>query len=481
MPYSRLFIILYNRKILTHLASLLFVSFILTLLGLNHAFASSSERSSVIVRYSLHSKYHAGEDSFNVNEAKEKLSRLISEDLQTSVSSKSKSEKSTFENIETVKWFKTAPLVSFPASKELLLKLDQDNAFTVFPDKLHRPSIARSVPRIYSSRNSYSYHGGNQWAVAIIDTGVEKSHPFLSGKVVSEACYSGGGGQPNTQSFCPNGALSSTSNNSGLPCPLSGCEHGTQVSGVAVGNGNGVDGVARDAKLISVQVYSRINDESFCFPDISCIGAYTSDIISGLEHIYDLRNQFSIASVSVALGSDELFSGICDDQPEKPIIDLLRGSKIAVIAASGNSGNTSRMQSPACISSTIAVAATGSTNDVPWVRNNISNSLDFFAPGVGINSSALNGSFTTDTGTSLAVAHAAGAWTVIKHAKPSFSVNQITQEFSKAGPIVIQNGVKRRRLNVTGVLKSLFPDNDVNVITDLGFLPAVYLLLNSED
>jgi len=380
--------------------------------------------------------------------------------------------------------FKYVPMQARSVTPQQLTNLLADPTLDVFEDSLKRPSLAQSVPRVYPTQSSSSFHGNNQWAVAVLDTGINKNHPFLSNKVVSEACYSNGGSQPSASSLCPGGVVSSTAVNSGLNCDLAGCEHGTQVAGVAVGNGPSFDGVARDGRLISIQVYSQINDDSFCFPDASCIGAFTSDIILALERVYELRNSLSIASVNLSLGSDELFSGSCDEQPERPIIDLLTAAGIAVVAATGNNGNTSQMQSPACITNAIAVAATLDSSDTAYLGNNISNQLDLFAPGINITTSDSNGNFSTATGTSMAAPHVAGAWAVLKHASPGVSVADAQNLFKAAGPLITQNTVSRRRLNLSAVLQDLMPGPTPDVpglpTGDAVIAPLLLLLLGDE-
>jgi subtilisin family serine protease len=76
--------------------------------------------------------------------------------------------------------------------------------------------------------------------VAVLDTGVDKTHPFLSGKVVEEACYSAGGN-------CPNGATSEVGSGAGVQCTYAAaaCRHGTHVAGIAAGQGSSFSGVAR--------------------------------------------------------------------------------------------------------------------------------------------------------------------------------------------------------------------------------------------
>jgi subtilisin family serine protease len=58
-------------------------------------------------------------------------------------------------------------------------------------DILMKPLLSESVPLINADDvwNIAGYTGEGQ-VVAILDTGVDKNHPALVGKVVSEACYS---------------------------------------------------------------------------------------------------------------------------------------------------------------------------------------------------------------------------------------------------------------------------------------------------
>ena len=363
--------------------------------------------------------------------------------------------------VEVFRSFDTIPFSSMRVNRDGLVDLLNDSNVTVFEDKILWPALSQSVPRVYPSQNSSPYHGNNQWVVAVLDSGVDKNHPNLVGKVVSEACYSNGDPQSNTSSLCPSGVASSTQINSGLPCTISGCEHGTMIAGIAAGNGSSRDGVARDAKLISIKIVTQFNGENSCGLGIaSCVGASTSDLIAGLERVYALRNTFDIAAVNVSFVSDELFSGTCDDQPEKDIIDLLKQANIAVIAPSGNFSNTFLMPAPACISSAIAVAASFDNSDTAWPFNNTSNALDLFAPGVDITAPVPGGGFSTGTGTSLAAPHVAGAWAVIRHAAPTMSVNAVTNLLKSVGPTITQNNISRRRINITSALNALFPASD---------------------
>jgi subtilisin family serine protease len=283
------------------------------------------------------------------------------------------------------------------------------------------PLLGSSIPVIGANIAQAAGVRGAGQVVAVLDTGVQKTHPFLSGKVVSEACYSTTNGGYPSFSVCPGGVAESTASGSGVNCDVtvSGCQHGTHVAGIAAGRGGGstgvtYSGVAPDAQVIAVQVFSRFTSGTYCSSP-PCVLSFTSDQIKGLERVYALRNTYKIAAINMSLGGGRNLT-YCDSDSRKPIIDLLRGAGIATVIASGNDGFRDSVGAPSCISTAVTVGATDDADNVASFSN-IDDTVDFLAPGVNITSSIpISGgsAYATWNGTSMATPHVAGAFALFK-------------------------------------------------------------------
>ena len=77
-------------------------------------------------------------------------------------------------------------------------------------DHLKRTKLLQSLPLIGQPTAYTNGATGAGWAVAVLDTGVQANHEFLSGKVVAEACFSNAAGNGGGVSLCPNGLSSQT-------------------------------------------------------------------------------------------------------------------------------------------------------------------------------------------------------------------------------------------------------------------------------
>src|SRR5215470_17533694 len=360
--------------------------------------------------------------------------------------------------------YQTSPLIALSVGPSALTALDASGlpVKRVIEDRIHKPVLIDSVPLIGADLAWDLGFDGAGRVVAVIDSGVDSTHPFLAGKVVEEACYSTTSGSYST-TLCPNGADQQVGPGAGVNCQLEaqGCWHGTHVAGIVAGDGTSLDlpifGVGRGASLMSVQVFSQINSFLDCGGSPPCLGAFTSDILAALERVYDLRTTYDFAAVNMSLGGG-LFGSACDDEPYKPFIDNLRAAGIATVVASGNDGATAQLSAPACVSSAVSVSATTKDDQVASYSN-VAPFLSLFAPGDEIISSYPDSQFAIASGTSMAAPHVAGAWAILKQAAPTASVDEILQALTDTGVMITDpragTGTARPRIQVDLALDAL--------------------------
>ena len=275
---------------------------------------------------------------------------------------------------------------------------------------------------------------GADYALAILDTGVDYTHEFLTGALAAEGCFSGGAiesGVYDVRSLCPNGLDVDLTEGAGRECDPNqeGCDHGTHVAGIALGRRLGLSGVAPESALISLQVFSVFDDESSCHPYAPpCILTFPSDQIRALRHVQDLAEDgMQIAAVNMSIGSRKLHRRACDNiDPRTLVINELRKAGIATVVASGNTAQYDAVTAPGCISSAITVAASKREGIEPNISlSNLAPVVDFLAPGTQITSSRAAAGYVTLSGTSMAAPHIAGAIGLLRAQSPSASVIQI--------------------------------------------------------
>lgn len=380
--------------------------------------------------------------------------------------------------------FRSVPAVVMEADVQSLQSLASDpEVESVEEDRLAKPDLSTSVPLVTAPMAWSSGKTGSGVAVAVLDTGIERNHPFFGGRVVAEACFSSNYAPQSAVSLCPNGTDTQTGAGAAAACTVSGCFHGTHVAGIAAGYSSAsFAGVARDAQIIGIQVFTRFNDSVICGGASSCVMSYTSDQIRALDHVLSLRNTYTIASVNMSLGgSPQTSQATCDarNTATKQAIDALRAVGIATVIASGNEGYANAISEPGCISSAISVGNTNNSDQV-FMPFNIASFITLVAPGTFINSAAPGGGLTTASGTSMSAPHVAGAIAILRQASPSASVTEIISALRNGGrslTLTINASSQVRtyvvpRLDVNGALSILCTSCGAPSVTGWWWNPA---------
>jgi subtilisin family serine protease len=323
---------------------------------------------------------------------------------------------------------------------QLRALLTDPNVLNIQEDLPGEPGLKQSVPLIKGNTLWNQGFTGSGWTVAVLDTGVDKTHPMFAGKVVSEACYSSSGG--GLTSVCPGGVNQSVAANSGRDCKprgFQGCDHGTHVAGIAAGATSTLKGVARGARIIAIQVFTKQGTN---------VVTFDSDWIKGLNRVYALRSKFKIASVNMSLGRGQ-FTGQCDSQSPAAlqIIKKLRAAKIATLVASMNDSWNGDMRLPACISAAIAVGSTTKQDGISSFSNHALQ-VRHMAPGSDINSAKPRSGFHVLSGTSMATPHVAGAYALLRDVHAGASVDDLSAALECTGTNVTRAAVTEKRINL---------------------------------
>lgn len=164
-------------------------------------------------------------------------------------------------------------------------------------DARFHATLAQSAPQVGAPVAWESGYTGKGVTVAVVDTGIDGTHPDLKGRIVG------------WKDFINN-----------RPTPYDDFGHGTHCAGIIAGSGAASGGkyrgIAPEANLIGVKVLSRDGSGN------------ESDILAGIEYAASTDAQI----ISLSLGSEEHSQAICD-----AVSNAVKKGKI-VICAAGNSG-----------------------------------------------------------------------------------------------------------------------------------------------
>jgi subtilisin family serine protease len=230
---------------------------------------------------------------------------------------------------------------------------------------------------------------GGDITIAVLDTGVSRSHPDLSDKLL-----------PGWDMY----------NNDDDPSDDVG--HGTYTAGVAAAstdNGTGIAGICWGCKILPVKVLgSRGQGDD-------------ATIAAGIRWAVDQGARI----ISMSLGGPD------DTQVMRDAVAYARDHNALIIAASGNGQAEGNLPNyPAAYPNVLAVSATNSTDGVTGFSTTGS-FVDIAAPGVGLWSTLwLRGegdTYGVANGTSAACPHVAGAAALALSLRPDLTADQLAE------------------------------------------------------
>lgn len=316
----------------------------------------------------------------------------------------------------------------------------------VYEDQLSVPFREGGARLISSSEAHQAGYTGTGTTIAVLDTGIDRDHPYFAGRIVDEACFSSSDASDRTVSLCPNNEPTQTGPGAAdaeIPqCVSNGsnlCFHGSHVAGIAAGGtsaGTPSDGVAPGARILAIQVFNRADDPATCGGRAPCLRSYTSDQKLALEYIMRVVKAHNIAAVNLSLGSGGPFTEACDANARaaalKQEFDALLAQNVASVVAAGNNGFDNGVSTPACISSAVTVGATNGAARLASFTNR-GPLLDLLAPGQNIRSAVPDDTYATVSGTSMSAPYVAGAFALMRQAFPDYTVEQSLRRLQDTG------------------------------------------------
>ena len=230
-------------------------------------------------------------------------------------------------------------------------------------------AVARTTPYGIETVNATDARAGGETGlgadVAVIDTGIDATHPDLADNLGAGRAFTAGASTP----------LWDDANG-----------HGTHVAGTvgAIDNDRGIIGVAPDVTLYAVKMLNATGTD------------LTSDIAAGIEWTAD--QGYGVGNLLLGGGTSTL----------REACQYAEDGGTLLVAAAGNDGPCSDcVSAPARYPKCVAVSATDENDDLAGFSST-GPEVELAAPGAGVYSTYYVNSYNTLSGTSMASPRVAG-------------------------------------------------------------------------
>jgi len=279
------------------------------------------------------------------------------------------------------------------------------------PFMVRSPFIPYGIHRVKAPQ-AWRYAAGEGVHVAVIDTGVDYTHPDLAQSigVGYNVLY------PHLPPYDDNG-------------------HGTHIAGTIAARNlrAGMVGTAPNAVIHPVKAFDHNGS------------ATIRDIVAAIEWSIEHGMQVINMSFGMRRNSKEV----------REAIRRAHRAGIVIVASAGNDGKR-RSDYPARYPEVIAVGATSlERRKIPM--SNHGRHIDLYAPGEKVVSTWLQGKYQMLSGTSMAAAYVSGAAAILLSLRPELTPRQVKQLLLKSKTPIRHPGQQMRigELNILGAVQRL--------------------------
>jgi len=261
--------------------------------------------------------------------------------------------------------------------------------FTLAQEQIPAMNSDQYAPERLNLPEAHKLATGSRVLVAVIDSGIDASHPDLAGAIVRSY---------DAAAAAINGGAGSATASTGEPHA-----HGTGMAG-AIAARRSTLGVAPRVGVLAVRAFDPRNTSG---------EGTTFNIVKAVE--WSVENGARIINMSFAGPADPRLADVLDRAAKRGIV---------LIAAAGNAGPNSPPLFPAADKNVIAVTATDMEDRIysGAVRGN---HIAVAAPGVEVLVPAPGGNFQFTTGTSVAAAHVSGVAALLLERNPKLTNNDV--------------------------------------------------------